>query len=159
MRRPATASASVDAGDATVFAFLEDLANHWRLAGRWIEVVELHPAGAPASGATVRLRGPAGLRRLVRTVVHEATPNGVLRGHAKAGPTRASVRWDVEPDGDGARVRVAVALERAHPVDRLLWAAGGRRWLAGRLAHALERLDALVTGDLRIPAGVPTIGA
>ena len=160
MGRAASASGTVDAGDAAVFAFLEDLANHWRLAGRWIEVVELHPAGGPARGATVRLRGPAGVRRLVRTEVDEASANVMLHGHALAGGSRASVRWEIAPDGgERAVVSVEVALVRARVIDRVLWAAGGRRWLSARLDDALGRLDGLVTEDLRIAGAVPTIGS
>src|SRR5512144_384353 len=97
MRR-ARATATVQAPDAAVFGFLEDLANHWRLAGRWIEVVALHPHRGPARGATVRLRGPGGLvRREARTAVDEARPHAVLRGHAAVGRTLAAVRWDIEP--------------------------------------------------------------
>jgi carbon monoxide dehydrogenase subunit G len=157
--RPACATATVQAPREAIFAFLEDLANHWRLAGRWIEVVELHPAHGPARGATVRLRGPAGLiRREVRTAVDEARAPAVLRGHAAAGPTLAAVRWDIEPHGDGSRVSVAVGLVGARAVDRALWRTGGRRWLSRRLRTAVERLDARVTEDLQIDLAVPTIG-
>jgi hypothetical protein len=143
--RSAGASATVHAFDAAIFAFLDDLANHWRLAGRWIEVVALHPHGGPTRGATVRLRGPAGVSRVVTTAVVEARPPALLHGHAEVGVTRASVRWHVDGDGRRSHVAVEVELVRAHVLDRVLWALGGRRWLAARLGDALERLDGLVT--------------
>jgi hypothetical protein len=157
--RPARATATADAPPAAVFRFLEDLANHWRLAGRWIEVVALHPPHGPARGATVRLRGPGGLvRREVRTAVDEARAPEVLRGHAATGGTLAAVRWEIAPHGDGSRVTVEASLVGARTRDRALWRAGGRRWLSGRLLTAVERLDALVTEDLQIAVAVPTIG-
>jgi hypothetical protein len=158
--RGAQATATVNAPDTAVFEFLDDLANHWRLAGRWIEVVALHPHDGPARGATVRLRGPAGVRRQVRTAVDEARAPVLLHGFAEVGETRASVRWDVAAGDEASRVSVEVELVRAGALDRLLWAAGGRRWLAARLADALARLDVLVaTPDLRIEPRMPTIRA
>jgi uncharacterized protein YndB with AHSA1/START domain len=144
--RSATAATTIAAPPDRVFALLADLRNHWRLAGPWIEVVALHPADGPAHGATVRLRGPLGLARSMSTVVDEASADTRLRGHAIAGATRADVAWGLEPHEQtgGTRVTITVALRTAAWHDRLLWALGGRRWLARRLRHTAVGLDELL---------------
>lgn len=140
----ATAERDVQAPPAEVFAFLADLETHWQLADRFIEVVTLDrsPAGGPAHGGVVRMRGPLGLGRTARTRVVEADAPGRLSGTAAVGrATLARVSWTLTPRGDGTRVRLDASLERASSLDRVLLAAGGRRWLALRFARILETLE------------------
>ena len=147
--RSALASADVALPAERAFAFLADLGNHWRLASRWIEVVELRPATGPAEGATVILSGPFGMSRTVHTTVQSTDPPCAIRGHGRSGRTHADVAWRLDDRGDrGDRVRVAVevTLVRAELRDRIVWSAGGRRWLAARLAQTLADLEASVAG-------------
>jgi cold shock protein len=132
----------VGAAPEAVFALLADLRTHWALADRWTEVVHLD-----AQGGTIRLRGPLGIRRLVRVRVQGRTPSVEVAGVARMGRwTRATVCWHLAPDGDGCtNVTLAAAVLSSAPLDRLLLALGGRRWLFWRFAVTLRHLDDAVT--------------
>lgn len=132
-------SALVPAPPADVFAFLSDLANHWRLMDGGVEVVELDAA---ARCGVVRLHGPLGMRRTVRTHVTAAEEPGLIVGTARVGArTAARVSWTLEPArGAGTHVRLVASVERATALDRLLLTLGGAAWLRRRFAFGLERL-------------------
>jgi hypothetical protein len=137
------AAALVNAPPEAVFGFLADLENHWRLAGRFVEVVDLHrPAGGgPADGGRVRVRGPLGMRRTVTTRVVAARSPRLMIGTAEIGTgTRARVSWSLAGHLGSTRVRLAAAIERTGRVDGLLLALGGRAWLRRRFELTLERL-------------------
>jgi hypothetical protein len=127
----------VPAGREAVFAFLADLANHWDLADRWVEVVSLTPAH---DGGRVRVHGPLGLRRTVDTRVQAVDPPSRIEGEAELGRTRARVSWELHEDPEGTRVRLRATVVAAGPLDRLLLAAGGRVWLRRRFVVTLARL-------------------
>ena len=57
-----------------------------------------------------------------------------------SGGTRARVSWTLAPRLGDTRVRLAAELDHATPLDRVLLALGGRRWLAHRFAGTLDRL-------------------
>jgi uncharacterized protein YndB with AHSA1/START domain len=138
----------------SVFGFLSDLENHWLLADRFIEVLELERdgAGRPAHGAKVRMRGPLGLQRDVVTRVLEVEPNARMAGTAEVGPnTLAKVSWTLHPENGGTRVRLAAKLERASLLDRALLAAGGAPWMRRRFGKILETLDGVARLDGRGP--------
>ena len=136
---PIEATASVAAPSEEVFDFPSDLENHWRLVDEFVEVSEL--AG---DGAVVRLRGPLGVRRTVRTRVTEMRRPERIVGVAQLhGSTRARVMWTLTPAGPGrTRVRLSATVERAAPLDRLLLALGGRAWMRRRFVHGLRCLTA-----------------
>ncbi len=136
----ARASADVPAPADEVFAFLADLRNHWRLAARWIEVLGLLPQSAADDGGTVRLSGPLGLARTVTTRVDQVVEPTAIDGHGVCGTTRAAVSWRLAERGPVTHVSVEVRLLEAGARDRVIWRAGGRRWLAGRLAQTLSAL-------------------
>lgn len=126
----------VAATPEAVFRFLSDLRNHWRLAGRWIEVVEIGDGGG-----RVRIRGPLGIARTATTRVDDAQPEHRISGTAElSGGTIAHVRWDLNEDARGCLVRLSASVERARWTDRLLLAAGARLWLRRRFRKILERL-------------------
>jgi len=140
---PLAAERVIPVPPSEVLGRLEHLEAHWALADRWVEVLSLHPADGRATAAVVRLRGPMGVRRIAHTRVLSADGDG-LRGEARLGRTRAAVRWALAPDGPGAtRVRLEADVVACGPLDRLLLAAGGRRWLAARFRSALDRLAEL----------------
>jgi hypothetical protein len=133
------AVAIVPAAPEDVFGFLSDLANHWRLLDRQVDVLEL--GGTPADSAVVRLRGPLGVRRTVRTHVTAARGPRLIIGIAELGDgTRARVSWTLAARLGQTRVRLAAEVEHASGFDRLLLALGGRRWLSRRFAFGLEQL-------------------
>lgn len=131
------ASRVVHAAPRSVFTFLAELENHWKLAGRWVE-----PLSIDHSSGRVRIHGPLGLRRTATTTVVDATPDSVMHGTAElSGGTRAQVAWELTPNGAGTAVRLAAVVERAAPLDRLLLALGGGAWMKRRFRTILERLD------------------
>jgi hypothetical protein len=136
------AVALIPASPEEVFDFLSDLGNHWRLVDRFVEVIELTgPPGGPPDGGVVRLRGPLGVRRTVRTRVTAARRGRLIIGTAELGEsTRARVSWTLAGRLGQTRVRLAAEVEHADGLDRLLLALGGRAWLRRRFAFALERL-------------------
>ena len=137
------AETTVPASPDAVFGFLSDLENHWALADRFIEVVELERADGdePVQGGTVRMHGPLGTRRTARTRVVSVEQAHSLSGTATlSGGTSARVRWLLSPVTGGTRVCLSAELERPGPVDRVLLAVGGRRWLRHRFGAILRTL-------------------
>jgi len=145
-RAEIAAEGLVPAPPEEVFEFLADLANHWKVADRFVEVVELEGS----SGGWVRVRGPLGLRRSARTTVTVADPPRFMAGTAElGGATRARVTWSLAPAGEGTRVRLEARLDRAGALDRLLLRAGGSAWLTRRFRGTLENLAARFAAGAR----------
>jgi uncharacterized protein YndB with AHSA1/START domain len=136
------ANGIVPASPEIVFAFLEDLDNHWLLADRFVEVVSLNgSAGGRRTGGRVLLRGPLGLSRTVETRVVETSPPRSLSGTAGlGGGTLALVRWTLTPEGEGTRVELSARLQRTGRLDALLLALGGRHWMRRRFASIVTTL-------------------
>ena len=126
----------VAATPEAVFRFLSKLENHWALAGRWVEVVELED-----SSGRVRIHGPLGLRRTASTRVVDAVPDHVMHGVAElSGGTRARIGWEMNEDAGGTAVRLSADVEHTTLPDRLLLALGGRAWMARHFDAILVRL-------------------
>jgi hypothetical protein len=135
------ATAVVPVEPEEVFAFLSDLANHWRLVDRFVEVLAVD-----GSAGVVRLRGPLGVRRTVRTqVTTEQSPSLIVGVAELSGGTRARVSWTLVDAGAGTQVRLAAEVEEASSFDRALLALGGRVWMRRRFAFGLARLGALLS--------------
>jgi len=149
------ASAVVPAPADQVFHFLADLENHWRLADRFIEVVQLdRAADGRTNGGRVRMRGPLGVRRTASTRVVAAVAPQLMVGTAELGRrTRAFVRWKLSTSDGGTRVRLEATIDRTGAIDRLMLALGGRAWLERRFSAVLQRLAE------RFAAGAPRIEA
>jgi hypothetical protein len=127
----------VAAAPEAVFGFLAKLENHWKLAGRWVEVVSIDD-----DSGRVRIHGPLGLRRTARTTVVDASPSHVMHGTAElSGGTLARVAWELGEDAGGTAVRLAADVERATLPDRILLALGGRAWMRRHFREILARLD------------------
>lgn len=133
--KPIEARAAVAAPPETLYAHLVDLRDHWRLAGRWVDPVELRH-----DGGTVRLRGPLGAGRTVRTRLLVTVAPTRVAGEAAVGRTRASISWTLVPAGAGTLVSLRAELLETTPLDRLLLTFGGRAWLRRRFAATLRRL-------------------
>jgi hypothetical protein len=139
------AAAVIPASREALFGYLADLENHWALADRFVEVVELDRPEGPATGGTVRMRGPFGVTRTARTrVVAADEPNGML-GTARLGrSTLAVVSWTLIERPTGTLVLLRAELATAGVLDRLLLLAGGRAWLERRFVSTLARLGDLI---------------
>ena len=135
------ATAVVPAPPEDVFEFLSDLSNHWRLVDRFVQVVSVD-----GDSGLVRLRGPFGVRRTVRTRVTAARAPDEIEGVAELSDgTRARVCWTLSAAGVAdTRVHLAAEVLSATPLDRLLLALGGRAWMRRRFAFGLSRLGDLV---------------
>ncbi len=143
------ATRSVAADIAVVFAFLADLENHWRLADRFVEVVELAGPPGARTGGRVRVRGPLGLRRTAAIRIDLARPVYEVRGSAEmSGGTVARVRWRLRPLSKRTVVTLGATIEEARPLDRLLLRAGGLAWLSARFEGALESLESSLAPSL-----------
>ena len=115
-------------------------ANHWRLIDRWAHIAHV---GGDGRSATVRLRGPLGMRRTARTQIVAAIAPFAMVGEARVGRrTIGRVRWTLARDGAGTIVTLAAHVPAAGPFDHALLALGGRRWLRRRFAGALALLAA-----------------
>lgn len=136
------ATAVVPASREEVFEFLSDLANHWRLVDRFVEVISLSgPVDGPPDHGVVRLRGPLGLKRTVHTRVTATRRPRLIIGTAELGSgTRARVSWTLASRSGQTLVRLAAEVEQAGRLDRLLLALGGRAWLRQRFAFGLASL-------------------
>lgn len=124
-----------------VFEFLSDLRNHWRLEkGAFLELEDVGERGG-----VIRLRGPLGLSRRVRTEVLEAVEPSRLSGRAElGGGTVGLVAWTIEPEGGGSHVRLAAEVAEASLPDRLVLTLGGNAWLRRLFERALANLDGAV---------------
>lgn len=147
------ATAVVPAPPEYVFGFLSDLRNHWRLVDRFVRVVAVD-----GDAGLVRLHGPLGVRRTVRTRVTALHEPAELEGVAElSGGTRARVCWTLEPaEGGGTDVRLAATVLSATTPDRLLLALGGRTWMRRRFVFGLARLGELTRSAPATPAARAT---
>jgi uncharacterized protein YndB with AHSA1/START domain len=136
------ATAVVPATPEEVFDFLSDLANHWWLVDRYVDVIELRGTdGGPPDSALVRLKGPLGVHRTVNTRVTAMRSPRLIIGVAELGEgTRARVSWTLGRSGGETRVQLVAEVQHATTPDRLLLALGGRAWLSRRFAFGLGRL-------------------
>ena len=127
----------VAASPEAVFGFLASLENHWKLAGRWVDALEIdHDSGR------VRIRGPLGLHRTATTRVLDAEPSHVLHGTAElSGGTSARIAWELAENANGTNVVLSAEVEHATLPDRLLLNLGGKRWMHHRFLAILERLE------------------
>jgi uncharacterized protein YndB with AHSA1/START domain len=143
------ATAVVPASPEEVFEFLSDLSNHWTLVDRYVEVISLSgEPGRPPTEGVVRLRGPLGVHRTVRTRVTAARSPRLIIGMAElGGGTQARVSWTLAARRGQTGVRLAAQLEAATRFDRMLLRLGGRTWLRKRFEFGLERLAERFTVD------------
>ncbi|MCW2990220.1 MAG: hypothetical protein JWM73_814 [Solirubrobacterales bacterium] len=114
---------------------LADLRGHWQLAGRWVEPIELRD-----DGGVVRVRGPLGLHRTIRTTLTELRAPECVAGEAVIGATRAEIQWLLDDDGTGTVVTLRADVVEAGALDRAMLALGGAWWMRTRFAATLERL-------------------
>ncbi len=141
MGRMISAEKLVPAPMEQVFAFLADLDDHWLLAGRFIEVVELEGAPGERRGGKVRIHGPLGVRRTAATAVEQVEPPTAIRGTASIGSiTQAQVEWQLVEQASGTRVGLSAEVLRATPLDSVVLALGGAWWLQRRFEEILAVL-------------------
>jgi uncharacterized protein YndB with AHSA1/START domain len=140
---PITTSRLVVAPPDTVFRYLEDLANHEKLAPHAANVMELKRRPGHLDRATVRLQGPLGLRRTASTELVRTEPPRLIVGRAMLGwRTTVSVSWTIAPAPAGSVVSLSATIQAAGPIDSLVLVLGGRSWIARRFSSALDSLAA-----------------
>lgn len=142
----------VEAPAEAVYAFLAHLPNHERFTHRRLRLLSL---SADRAGGRIAVHGPFGIRRTAETRVTELRPHALVGGIARVGRrTSATVRWTIDAAGDrSAKVSLTATVLTLGPLDRLLLAIGGRRWLARGFAHTIAHLAAALT---TVPTPDPT---
>ncbi len=144
---PLVAQRTVAAPPTVVFDLLDDLGNHDWIGGRWLDVVGVDRHGAHARGAELLLRRPfLPDRRAVSTIEQRRRPSRLVGTVAVPGTATARLDWLLTPTVGGTRVELTVTPLALRRRDRLWLAAGGRRWLDGRLARMLDRLARRLQG-------------
>jgi hypothetical protein len=127
---------------AEIFPLLCDLDRHHQLTDGGMRILELEGQRGRRTGGLVELRGPLGIKRLVRTQVRGAEPASRLWGTAVTQQgARAHVEWRLQPfDTDRTAVEVRIAVEATNWPERLLLLLGGRAWLRARMRAALRQM-------------------
>ncbi len=135
-----SAAATISAPPERVFEYLGSLDRHWALIGPRAVPLRAAPGGG---GYVLRLRGPLGIRRTVRTRIVSLREPALLVGRVEAGRrTRGTLSWSVSRCSGGSRVVLAARTDALGMADRLLLLGGGRWWLARTLRIALRSLEA-----------------
>jgi hypothetical protein len=136
------ADAVLGARPAEIFPLLCDLDQHHHLTDAGMRIISLDGQRGRRTGGLVELRGPLGIKRLVRTEVRGAEPTRRLWGTAVTEQgARAHVEWRLQPcDGDRTAVEVRIEVEATTWAERLLLVLGGRSWLRARMRAALRRM-------------------
>jgi carbon monoxide dehydrogenase subunit G len=138
---PIATSRLVVAPPDTVFRYLEDLANHARLAPRTADLMKLYRRPGHLDRATVRLRGPLGMRRTASTELVRTEPPRLIVGRATLGSrTTVFVSWTIATAPAGSVVSLSATIEAAGLLDSLVLHLGGRSWIARRFSLALDSL-------------------
>jgi hypothetical protein len=136
------ATAPISAPARAVYDFLERLPNHALITGSGLR---LEGVTADGRGARIALRGPLGIRRTARTCVTRLHRPRHFGGTAEVGRrTVAYVHWTIDHAETGSLVTLTATILRAGPLDRLLLALGGRRWLARSFERAIALLGTAV---------------
>jgi hypothetical protein len=151
---PVTSGLLMEIPAETVYGFLSHLPNHQRMGGRRFR---LEAFAADRLGARIVICGPLGIRRTVETTITCLHPSRGVGGTAAVGRrTIAHVRWTIRAAGERSYVALTMTVLRIGVLDRLLLAAGGRRWLARSFHRVLTLLSTTigaVAPDATVPAG------
>jgi uncharacterized protein YndB with AHSA1/START domain len=137
-----TADAVVGAPPSQIYPLLCDLDQHRHLTDDGMRILRLEGEEGRRTGGLVELRGPMGIKRLVRTSVSGAEPGKRLWGTALTEQgAKAHVDWRLQPrHGERTTVEVRIEVQAARWPERLLLALGGRTWLRARMRAALRRM-------------------
>lgn len=142
------AARAVTASPECIFEYLEELERHLELISD-----RALPESVTPTGSRLRLRGPLGIGRTVSTTLtHSQAPHSIVGRARVGGRTHGTVRWSIEPSGQGSWVQVVAGAETIGLVDRVLLTIGGRRWLERSLELALERLEDRMRAGIAQPA-------
>jgi Polyketide cyclase / dehydrase and lipid transport len=140
-----SATQTIPTAAEPLFAFLADLDNHRLFADRHLAVARLDGSPGARHGGEIHLRGPLGLRRIVRTRVLTRTAPHLVAGRAHIGRrTVAYVHWRLHPQAETTIVELTTTIISAGLLDRVLLACGGRHWLRRRMAATLAALAVLI---------------
>src|SRR4051812_5706781 len=98
-----------------------------------MRILQLEGPRGRRTGGLVELRGPLGIKRLVRTRVAGAEPGRRLWGTAVTEQgAKAHVEWRLRPcDEDRTAVQVRIEVEASTWPERVLLALGGRAGAPG----------------------------
>lgn len=141
---------------AAAFALLATADAHRRLTTPAVTLLELDlTATGGLAGGVILIKGPLRVQRVARTRVTATAAPALLTGTATTDSgTEIRVGWELSATPAGTQVALRAHIKRAARRDRLLLAAGGRRWLRRVLAATLRRLETELVGshDPRAPS-------
>jgi hypothetical protein len=153
---PVTSGLLMDVPAEAVYGFLSQLPNHQSMGGRRFRLLAF---ADDRLGARIVIRGPLGIRRTVETTITCLHPARGVGGTAAIGRrTVAHVHWTIDAAGERSRVALTATVLRIGTLDRLLLAAGGRRWLARSFTRVLMLLAVTIGAaglDETMPVSVP----
>ncbi|MGI8333914.1 hypothetical protein ACRYCC_28525 [Actinomadura scrupuli] len=156
---PVTSGMLMDVPAETVYGFLSRLPNHRSMGGRRFRLESL---AEDRLGAKIVIRGPLGIRRTVETTITCLHPARGVGGTAAIGRrTVAHVHWTIDAAGERSRVALTATVLRIGALDRLLLAAGGRRWLARSFHRVLTLLPGTIGAAAQhgtVPVIAPSAG-
>jgi hypothetical protein len=139
---PVTSKLLIEAPAKTVYDFLSQLPNHQRMGGHRFRLDTVTP---DRLGATIVICGPLGIHRTVQTTITYLHPARGVGGTATVGRrTIAHVHWTINPAGEQSHVALTATMVRTGVLDRLLLAAGGRKWLARNFHQVLTLLSTTI---------------
>jgi uncharacterized membrane protein len=135
-------SVTVERPIAEVFAFLADAENDPRWRSGVLDIARVEGDGV---GARYRqgVKGPMGRRVPADFEITEYAPSRTIGFRATAGPVRPEGRYELEPAGDGTRVRFSLACT-PRGLARLITPMVARTMRSE--VEALERLPAAMDG-------------
>jgi hypothetical protein len=150
---PVTAALLIEVPGETVYEFLSQLPNHQRLGGRRFR---LEAVATDRLGARIVICGPLGIRRTVETTITCLRPAWGVGGTARVGRrTIAHAHWIIRAAGERSQVTLTLTVSRIGMLDRLLLAAGGRRWLTCSFHRVLTLLPTIIFDAATLNAAVP----
>jgi hypothetical protein len=154
---PVTSGLLMEVPAETVYGFLSDLPNHQKMGGRRFR---LDTFAADQLGARIVICGPLSIRRTVETTITHLHPSHGVGGTAAVGRrTLAHVHWSIQAAGEWSHVALTVTVLRIGVLDRVLLAAGGRRWLARSFHRILTLLPTTIgaaTLDATVAVSAPS---
>lgn len=143
---------TIDRPREVVFEYLVDIANHAEFNDHFMVDWRLTREDTYGVGAGARWKAKAPLNRFPwgdSTIVEADRPRRIVEvgRMGKYNRIRTLGVYDLEPAGNGTKVRFTFESEPKLPSDKLLERLGGRGWLKRKLRKSMRRLQSILEED------------